>query len=218
MAGAGHRSNYAVTGKLRLPLLDSLTVTGSGRYDAFKIADNTVDKSTYSIGVESRPIESLLFRGKYGTAFRPPSLPDAFQGESGFYTAATDYYRCAQLGFEPAYTVGCPYAGQSTLGVQSGSPELEPITADVWNAGVVWAPMANLSLAVNYYRWKIENEVDTLSSDQLLRAEHYCRNNLDNNTNATCRTWPTGSPAMRRATWTRSTRPSSTWHGRTSMR
>ncbi|MBK0011662.1 TonB-dependent receptor [Stenotrophomonas sp. S41] len=186
VAGAGHRSNCAVTGELRLPLLDSLTVTGSGRYDAFKIADNTVDKSTYSIGVEFRPIESLLFRGKYGTAFRAPSLPDAFQGESGFYTAATDYYRCAQLGFAPADTVGCPYADQSTFGVQSGNPELEPITADVWNAGVVWAPMANLSLSVDYYRWKIENEVDTLSSDQLLRAEYYCRNNLDNNTNATC--------------------------------
>jgi len=44
VAGNGHRSNYAVTSELRLPLIDSLTVTGSGRYDAYKIADNTVDK------------------------------------------------------------------------------------------------------------------------------------------------------------------------------
>jgi hypothetical protein len=30
-----------------------LTVSASGRYDAFKIADKTVDKATYSIGWNS---------------------------------------------------------------------------------------------------------------------------------------------------------------------
>jgi iron complex outermembrane receptor protein len=187
VAGNGHRSNYAVTSELRLPLIDSLTVTGSGRYDAYKIADNTIDKATYSVGVEFRPIESLLFRGKYGTAFRAPTLPDAFQGESGYYAnGAVDYYRCGQLGYAPADTLACPYGNESVFGVQAGNTELEPITADVWNAGVVWAPMNNLSISVDYYNWKIDNEVDTLSSDQLLRAEYYCRNGQGNPTSASC--------------------------------
>ncbi|KAF1015908.1 MAG: Colicin I receptor [Stenotrophomonas maltophilia] len=64
VAGNGHRSNYAVTSELRMPLLESLTVTASGRYDAFKIADNTVDKATYSLGIEFRPLERILLRGK----------------------------------------------------------------------------------------------------------------------------------------------------------
>ncbi|MDW7603663.1 TonB-dependent receptor, partial [Stenotrophomonas maltophilia] len=110
VSGAGHRSNYAVTTELRMPLLETLTVTGSGRYDAFKIGSNTVDKATYSVGIEFRPIESLLFRGKYGTAFRAPTLSDAFQGRSGYYAnGSTDYYRCGQLGYDPANTTGCPY-------------------------------------------------------------------------------------------------------------
>jgi len=187
VSGAGHRSNYALTTELRMPLLESLTVTGSGRYDAFKIANNTVDKATYSIGVEFRPIQSLLFRGKYGTAFRAPSLSDAFQGRSGYYAnASTDYYRCGQLGYDPADTLGCAYDNESVFGEQSGNPDLEPITADVWNAGVVWAPMNNLSVSVDYYNWKIKNEVNVLSSDQLLLAEYYCRNGLTNNTSASC--------------------------------
>ncbi|WP_448134126.1 TonB-dependent receptor domain-containing protein [Stenotrophomonas rhizophila] len=187
VSGAGHRSNYALTTELRMPLLESLTVTGSGRYDAFKIANNTVDKATYSIGVEFRPIESLLFRGKYGTAFRAPSLSDAFQGRSGYYAnASTDYYRCGQLGYDPADTLGCAYDNESVFGEQSGNPDLQPITADVWNAGIVWAPMNNLSVSVDYYNWKIKNEVNTLSSDQLLLAEYYCRNGLTNNTSASC--------------------------------
>lgn len=69
-----------------------------------------------------------------------------------------------------------PYDSVSVFGTRSGNPDLEPITADVWNAGVVWAPINNLSLSVDYYNWKIKNEVDTLSSDQLLLAEYYCRN------------------------------------------
>ncbi|GAB3054922.1 TonB-dependent receptor domain-containing protein [Stenotrophomonas tumulicola] len=187
VSGAGHRSNYAVTSELRLPLLDSLTVTASGRYDAFKIQDSTIDKATYSVGVEFRPIESLLFRGKYGTAFRAPTLADAFQGMSGYYAnSSTDYYRCGQLGYDPANTLGCPYDNESVFGVQSGNPDLEPITADVWNAGIVWAPLNNLSFSVDYYNWKIKNEVNTLSSDQLLLAEYYCRNGLSNNTSASC--------------------------------
>jgi outer membrane receptor protein involved in Fe transport len=187
VSGAGHRSNHAITSELRLPLLDSLTVTGSGRYDAFKIQDSTVDKATYSIGVEFRPIDSLLFRGKYGTAFRAPTLADAFQGRSGYYAnGSTDYYRCGQLGYDPSETTGCPYDSVSVFGVQSGNPDLEPITADVWNAGVVWAPLNNLSFSVDYYNWKIENEVNTLSSDQLLLAEYYCRGGQANNTSASC--------------------------------
>ncbi|MET0130454.1 MAG: TonB-dependent receptor, partial [Stenotrophomonas chelatiphaga] len=187
VAGAGHRSNYALTSELRLPLLESLTVTGSGRYDAFKIGNSTVDKATYSIGVEFRPLDSLLFRGKYGTAFRAPSLSDAYQGLSGYYAnGATDYYRCGQLGFAPTDTTGCAYDSVSVFGQRAGNPDLEPITADVWNAGIVWAPLNNLSFSVDYYNWKIKNEVDTLSSDQLLLAEYYCRNDLVNNTSASC--------------------------------
>jgi len=187
VAGNGHRSNYAVTSELRLPLHDMLTVTASGRYDNFKIAGHTVDKPTYSIGVEFRPIESLLFRGKYGTAFRAPSLPDAFQGTSGYYAnGSKDYFRCGQLGFDPSNTVDCRYGSVSVFGTQSGNPELKPITADVWNAGLVWAPINNLSVSLDYYNWKIKNEVNTLSSDQLLLAEYYCRNGLTNTAGATC--------------------------------
>ncbi|REN18768.1 TonB-dependent receptor, partial [Mycobacterium tuberculosis] len=89
-------------------------------------------------------------------------------------------------GYAPTDTTGCAYDSVSVFGQRAGNPDLEPITADVWNAGVVWAPLNNLSFSVDYYNWKIKNEVDTLSSDQLLLAEYYCRNGLVNNTSASC--------------------------------
>jgi len=175
VTGAGRRSRYAVTSELRMPLLDPLTVTLSGRYDAFDVAGQTIDKPTYSIGIEYRPVESLLVRGKYGTAFRAPTLADVFQGLSGYYSYVPDYYRCSLEGYAPGDIDDCLYGDEQFFGQQSGNTELEPITADVWNAGFVWSPISNLSLAVDYYSWDIRNEVKGLTGDQLMRSEYYCR-------------------------------------------
>ena len=184
--GSGDRDRYAVTTELRLPLWEPLTVTLSGRYDAFKVAGSTIDKPTYSIGVEYRPVESVLLRGKYGTAFRAPTLSDVFQGLSGFYSSGTDYYRCSLEGFTPGNTDDCTYDNSQFFGQQSGNPDLQPIEADVWNAGFVWAPMNNLSMSVDYFRWDISDEVDQLSSDQLLLAEYFCRTGQANTASASC--------------------------------
>ncbi|MDR1075631.1 MAG: TonB-dependent receptor [Xanthomonadaceae bacterium] len=184
VSGAGHRSRYAATAELRMPFLDQLTVTASARYDAFRVDGSTIDKPTYSLGVEFRPIESLLFRGKYGTAFRAPSLSDVYQGLSGYYTGVTDYYQCGQAGYTPGNTgTRCRV---TAFGQQSGNSDLEPITADVWNLGVVWAPLPNLSVSLDYYSWKIEDEVKQLSTNSLMLAEYNCRNGLANYTPVSC--------------------------------
>lgn len=174
VSGAGHRSRYAVTSELRLPVWEPLTVTLSGRYDAFDAYGHKVDKPTYSLGLEYRPVESLLLRGKYGTAFRAPTLSDTFQGVSGYYDSVTDYTRCAAAGYLPGNTDQCDYDSEQFFGTQSGNPDLEPITADVWNVGAVWAPTRNLSMSLDYFAWDIRNEVDLQSADQLSLLEYYC--------------------------------------------
>ena len=175
VSGAGRRSRYSLTSELRMPVFEPLTVTASARYDAFDIAGDTVDKPTWSLGVEYRPFESLLLRGKIGTAFRAPSLADTFQGLSGYYNSVTDYYRCSEAGFLPGDTDECSWDSEQFFGQSSGNRDLEPIEADVWNAGLVWSPTPSLSLAVDYYSWQIENEVDSISADGLMRGEYYCR-------------------------------------------
>lgn len=177
VSGGGNRSRYALTGELRLPVLDALTVSASARYDGFRAAGNEISKPTYSLGIEYRPIESLLIRGKYGTAFKAPTLADQFQGISGFYGTAIDYYNCALLGFDPGNTDSCParYSSLNYFGQQAGNPELEPITAKVWSYGLVWAPSANFSLSADYHHWDIKNEVALQDVDQLLRDESACR-------------------------------------------
>jgi len=189
VSGAGSRSRYAVLGEMKLPVWDALTLDASARYDSYQVSGSSVSKPTYNLGIEYRPIESLLLRGQYGTAFKAPTLSDEFQGVSGFYSSAIDYTNCAALGFDPTVAgEQCParYSSAQYFGTQRGNPELDPITADVWSAGVVWAPTAKFSIGADYHHWNIKNEVNLQSVDQLLLDEYNCNvGNLDVNS-GTC--------------------------------
>jgi iron complex outermembrane recepter protein len=173
--GTGHRTHYAATTELRLPLLNWITVSGSGRYDDYRVSGENVDRFTYNLNLEMRPLESLLLRGRYGTAFKAPTLADQFQGVGGGFGYVTDYYQCTLHGFAGGNLGNCPYAGEQIQITTSGNLKLQPTTADVWDAGVVWTPISGLSISADYIHWEIINEVTEQSSDQLLTMEAQCR-------------------------------------------
>ena len=172
VAGAGHRTRYAGTGEVRLPVLQQVTLDMSGRYDDYKYDGGSFNKFTYNIGLEYRPVKSFLVRGRYGTAFKAPTLSDQFQGQSGFFTSsANDYYYCT-IHHEPINT--CTQAGQSFFGTTEGNPALKPINATVWDGGIVWSPVERSSFGIDYLHWHITNEVQQQDTDQLLRTESAC--------------------------------------------
>lgn len=175
--GSGHRSRYAGTVEFRAPLLNQLTLDVSGRYDDFKVAGKNVNKATYSLGLEYRPFETLLLRGKYGTAFKVPTLSDQFQGLSGFYSSTVDYYNCAVLGYRGSNIDSCParYSNVQYFGQQSGNPDLKPISAKVWSTGLVWSPLQRMAVSLDYLHWNIEGEVRAQKTSSLLRDEMLCR-------------------------------------------
>jgi outer membrane receptor protein involved in Fe transport len=188
-AGSGHRARYAGTVELRLPVVKMLTFDLSNRYDDYKVEGENVSKDTYNLGLEFRPLSSLLIRGKYGTAFKAPTLADEFQGTSGFYTSdSTDYYTCTKEGYTAAKgnLSDCPQAGQSFFGTTSGNTHLQPITAKVAGAGIAWTPLDTLQLSFDYLHWKISNEVQEQDSDQLLRTDSACLLGELNITSPTC--------------------------------
>jgi outer membrane receptor protein involved in Fe transport len=175
--GAGHRSRYAATTELRLPLMEQVTMDLSGRYDSYNVEGKTVSHPTFNAGVEYRPIDTLLFRGRYGSAFKAPTLADEFQRPSGYYNSVTDYVNCARLGYAPGVAASncpSPYDATQYQGQTYGNPALEPITAKVWSYGFVWAPIEHMSFAVDYLHWNINNEVAQISGDQLSRTEYLC--------------------------------------------
>src|SRR3546814_12675183 len=53
VSGGGDRSRYAVTSEIRLPVIESLTATGSGRYDSLQVADGDVTNPPHSVSTEN---------------------------------------------------------------------------------------------------------------------------------------------------------------------
>ncbi|MHB1283689.1 MAG: TonB-dependent receptor domain-containing protein [Metallibacterium scheffleri] len=173
-SGAGKRDNYAAALEFKVPIFSMLTADLSGRYDHYKnIGGGADSKATYKLGLEFRPIETLLFRGNYATAFRAPDLGYAFIGPSGFYSTTNDYYRCAVL--EPGVPIDqCTYTGVQYKGTQVGNADLKSITAKSYGFGVVWSPTSQLDFKADYYHIKIDNEVSYQSVDQLMKDDAAC--------------------------------------------
>lgn len=188
--GAGHRSRWAATTEFKFPLLQQLTMDISGRYDSYNVGGTTVSHGTYMIGVEYRPFDTLLLRGRYGTAFKVPTLSDEFQRPSNYYSGVTDYLNCGRLGFSGATIDGCPAPYNSTQykGMTFGNPGLKPITATVWTYGVVWAPIERMSISVDYLHWDINNEVAQVGADTLSNTEYLCDIKTIDPNSTTCTT------------------------------
>ncbi len=86
----GSRNRYAVAVEASVPLLaglpmvSQLIATVAGRYDDYEISGGGSSRSTYNLGLEYRPTETLLLRGTYATAFRAPDMNYLFdQGTKG---------------------------------------------------------------------------------------------------------------------------------------
>ncbi|ODU20156.1 MAG: TonB-dependent receptor [Sphingomonas sp. SCN 67-18] len=172
--GVGKRSHGAVGGEVRVPLLDFISLSGAGRYDTFRFAGRTVDKFTYSGGVEIRPMTSLLLRAAYGTAFRAPDLHYVFTGPGNVERDVTDYYMCRQDDPDASFS-DC---GDYEIGIvanRTGNRALKAETGKTLTAGVVFSPAPRLSLSVDYFRVRLDNQVDDLSVDQIARDEADCR-------------------------------------------
>ncbi len=175
-AAEGKRSQYAFGGEMRVPLLEQLTANLSGRYDKYSYAGEGAGKATYKLGLEYRPLDTLLLRGSYATAFRAPDMFYLFSSRSAGYSQSTDYYKCRLAGYNSQNYGDCPQSGTSVLAVSSGNTGLKDITAKSFTYGFVWSTADNaLSWSVDYNAIRISNEVVTLGNDEILEQEANCR-------------------------------------------
>ncbi|NCT66615.1 MAG: TonB-dependent receptor [Rhodanobacteraceae bacterium] len=178
--GHGSRNRWATAGELRLPVLDKLDVSLAGRYDRYQFAGHGTGKFTWSTGVEWRPVDSLLARGSYGTAFRAPDLHYVFAGIGNDETSGTDYYRCRTE--EPGENINdCSWSDEGLIRTRQGNRKLDPETSKSWTAGFVWSPLANVDLSIDYFDIDMRNQVQDLSTDRLLQLEADCRIGTDAN-------------------------------------
>jgi iron complex outermembrane recepter protein len=173
----GSRDHVGGGLEVSVPIFSRLMLTGAGRYDRYGYGDNSSDKLTYALGIEYRPIDSLLLRGSASTGFRAPDLTYLYSGLSGSSSGGTDYYLCRrdEPGTAPDYADDCTNGDIGFNGRSHGSTTLKNETSKSFTYGFVYSPMKGLDFTADYYIIRLKNEVEYQDSDTILRQEADCR-------------------------------------------
>ncbi|HEX4243064.1 MAG TPA: TonB-dependent receptor [Steroidobacteraceae bacterium] len=173
----GSRNHYGAGAEFRVPVFSQLNLTAAGRYDSYRYSGTSAGKFTYNAGIEYRPISTLLLRGSVGTGFRAPDLSYLYAGLSGSSSDGTDYYLCRrdEPSSGPDYFDNCSNGDVDFNGRSHGSTQLKDETSTSFTYGFVFAPIKSVTVAMDYYKITLRNEVEYQSSDTILREEADCR-------------------------------------------
>ncbi|MGY2290579.1 TonB-dependent receptor domain-containing protein [Pseudomonas sp. SDO528_S397] len=179
-SSGGSRKRYAAGAEFSVPVTDSLLATAAGRWDQYKFSGRTEQQSTYNLGLEWRPLNSLLVRGSYGTSFRAPDLNYIYQADAnGYFPSQIDYYGCSQ-GVEGACKKGI------VNDTQSGNADLTSERGKSWTYGFVWSPSRNFDFSADYWRVQIDDLLTTVDENRLLQEENACRSGQQDLNSAYC--------------------------------
>ena len=176
----GERASYSVYAETLIPLLETLSLTAAARYDSY---NDIGSKTTPRVGLEFRPIESLLIRGSWGKGFRAPTMDDLY-GASGTtnvainevpgVVAGNDELACQALqalgidGYQP-YPVDPCGSGNQYQFVVGSNPNLSAEESENWGVGIVFSPTPDFSASLDYYSVELENVITTAPNALALR-------------------------------------------------
>ncbi|WP_254293086.1 TonB-dependent receptor plug domain-containing protein [Sphingomonas tagetis] len=144
----GDRDVWAAYFEISAPILDSLEVNASGRYDSYS---EGFSRFSPKIGAKFSPIREISIRGTYSQGFRAPTFAEidprsSFSGFVGFTPpAAFQAAHAANASYFAPYSVGRGFVG---------NPDIQPETSRSFTAGAVFEPTRNISFTVDYFNVK----------------------------------------------------------------
>jgi outer membrane receptor protein involved in Fe transport len=173
----------------KLPGLDLLEVSAAVRGSAYS---NFGTVANWKVGGRYRPIRDLTFRGTVSTAFRAPTVPELFGGQSDNFASVTD--PCANVRPGTALARNCGDAannGDDQTQLRSrvgGNPALQPEKALTYTLGGVFEPrfLKGFALTVDYWNLNLTQTVSTFGENVILQGcyptgddqqpnQEYCR-------------------------------------------
>lgn len=180
----GSRDRYAVGAEIRVPILNSLSANLATRWDKYDDISSVDAATTYNLGLEWRPWDSLLLRGSYATSFRAPDMQLIYAEGAASFSSILDEYSC-RSGTGPGTAQGprqrpaCNVSGDPTIyqaqTIIAGNPGLKEEEGESWTAGFVWDVIDGMSLSVDWYRIRLRDAASQFDSTTLLAQEAACR-------------------------------------------
>jgi iron complex outermembrane receptor protein len=157
----GSRTVEALYAELNVPLLKTLEVTGSVRYDHYSDFGDTVNPKA---SFRYQPVKQLLVRGSYSTGFRAPSLYDLYAPRTFTNSADNldDPIRCPN---------GVPIAGVSKstncqtqfIDLIGGNTSLDAEKSKSYTLGLVFEPTPDFNAGVDFWWIRLTGQIGALS-------------------------------------------------------
>jgi len=146
------RNVGAAFGELVAPVVRTVELTAAARYDHY---EGVGDKTSPKLGVRWQPARQVLLRGSIGKGFRAPSLTELYQPQTIGVTAPglSDPTRCPTT--TPSGT-DCDTQFPIKLG---GNTSLKPEISTNRTLGIVFEPINNASVALDYWEVDLKNTI-----------------------------------------------------------
>lgn len=171
----GSRTVTSAFAEINAPIVDMLEINASGRYDHYSSGQSAFSPK---IGAKFTPIREVVLRGTYSRGFRIPSFGEANAlPTTGFVSQSVSNIPAAFLAqyganCRPDNAAGCPgYITVYAIGLTTlASPDLKPEKSRSFTAGILFEPIRNLTLTVDYFNIRKTGAITAPSSDPAISA------------------------------------------------
>ena len=154
-SAVGNRTVESAYFEVNAPILTSLEIDGSGRFDHYS---EGFSHFSPKIGVKFTPIRQVALRGTFSKGFRAPSFAETSGSVVGFTAAVPPCSLQAQHGATLTGTTcsgGSAYNQSYSIGFNTaGNPDIKPELSRSFTGGVVVQPTTWLSFTADYYNIK----------------------------------------------------------------
>lgn len=152
------RSSFSGYSEFTLPVVQSVELSAAARADHYSVGGNSL---TPKLGIKWNALSTLVLRGTLSHGFRAPNFREISPATSlAYYNGLTDPLLC-KTGNEP----DCNLSFQANI---SGNPNLLPEKSNSKTAGLVWEPVKDMSVSLDYFQIERRNEITSLDINYLL--------------------------------------------------
>jgi iron complex outermembrane receptor protein len=144
------RNSKAVYVDLEGDVLANLRVGLAGRFENYSDFGNTTNGK---LTLRYSPFQQLIFRGAASTGFRAPSL-----SQGNFSAISTNFLLNTATGLLEPFETGT-YRVDSPIARILGAKDLKAEKSKNFSAGVVWQPLTNLEVTLDYFHIEIDDRI-----------------------------------------------------------
>ncbi|MBQ4835925.1 TonB-dependent receptor plug domain-containing protein [Pseudoalteromonas luteoviolacea] len=155
----GDRDNTALFAEFIVPATENLELQLALRYEDYSDFGNTTDPK---VAFRWTPIEEIVVRGSWGTAFRAPSLVQLHLGRTDESPSVIDRERC-KITKDPLDCEPFEYTAEV-----AGNKNLQPEESTNYNLGIVWQATDDFSVGVDYWNYDQDNLIKKIGAQDIV--------------------------------------------------